>query len=98
MLAAATQDASANIGRCPAESALAEALLQEVAAVARRVALERAEHGAAELLVEAARLEAVGVEPDIAAAARDRLRLGAPQEIAAEPGAAQRLGQPQQID
>src|SRR5690348_2686475 len=77
---------------------LAEALLQEVAAMTGRIPLQRAEHGVAELLVEVARLEAEGVEPDIAAAARHGLGLGAAQKIAAEPGTAQRLGQPQQID
>src|SRR3984893_11379713 len=64
--------------------------------MAGRVVLECSEYPVAELLVEAARLEAVGVYPDIGAAARPRLPLGATQEVAAEPCTAQRLGQPQQ--
>src|SRR5271170_8530490 len=66
--------------------------------MAGRRVVERAEQCVAELLVEAARLEAVGVEPDAAAAAPRGLRFGLTDQARAEPAAAQRLGQPEQLD
>src|SRR5258706_14963951 len=93
MLAVRRQEASANIGPRQRRG-LAEALLHKVAAMAGRVVLERGEDAIAELLVEAARLEAEGIEPDIAAAARHRLGLGASQQVASQSRAPQRLRQP----